>query len=771
MVKMSSENKKIKPKADIELVLNYSNPCIWKNLNNDSCAGANAACKIDKTFSATDPLSEIVWSPDKGFSLKCVDSSYNKKSSLFRDFEPSSMVLAVLQSVTDGSSARDKPENDVFVEPIAVICSKNDVSSTDTPSGHPSSDSVVVIPDHKTCQDDNGTGKSNSCRCREKWTYDTSLISRSSDNTEKINIATETLHLPNGGKEIVMNDWENNLCAQADIGTAIISDRKGKKSTISGQIGKRPISNLLLQADEPKCSLEGNPSTKHCNAGTESDVLNKVVEIEDGLCTRVEHVIECNGSAAHGTNLISSGVNPLPKLESTTENDLQTFNCESKSNEKKTKSTGNEMMLLRSKNPTIITSPCNKRIRTTTNEGKEKSLSGGDSNVSLPKENDFHLSGESCRSSGLILAGKKRSNFQQVIIGSKKLKKHIQETSCSKSYVQPDSSFMNLVSNMLKICSQSTEDESKSLDLNLENPNHHLQQPDQKLLTCNMSQDPKLKNAGFRSNFQSVAGAKFKNVGARKFQVGDASKDFELRNKVHGTDVAPITFYAENNSLYRRYFPSNNKLEVSEGRLRTSPINSLNSHEHWVNNSLENENYYKVGITKEKEGTTSLPLHSPSIGQNRNNNENAESNAQHERREICHKSETVEGLWINRFLPKSSSPSIVFDHLNERGDSGDHSTSFSKNAQSHKHISLTNYKIEKAREQSDDDQLFSEAQNLHKCCINEEDPTVLKDTGSQYQFVKHKFNSITPFPGLRDSRPMVSMFARTLGAIKQYRKE
>lgn len=59
-------------------------------------------------------------------------------------------------------------------------------------------------------------------------------LAGSSDNTEKINIATETLHLPNGGKEIVMNDWENNLCAQADIGTAIISDRKGKKSTISG---------------------------------------------------------------------------------------------------------------------------------------------------------------------------------------------------------------------------------------------------------------------------------------------------------------------------------------------------------------------------------------------------------------------------------------------------------------------------------------------------------------------------------------------------------
>jgi len=152
-----------------------------------------------------------------------------------------------------------------------------------------------------------------------------------------------------------------------------------------------------------------------------------------------------------------------------------------------------------------------------------------------------------------------------------------------------------------------------------------------------------------------MVGAKVQNIGARKFQVGEASKYFGLGNKVHGIDVAPITYYAENNSLYKQYIPSN-KLEVSEGRIdafpfiqaQTSPINSLNSHELWVNKSLENENYYKLGITKEKEGMTLLPLHSPSAGQNRNHNENVE------RREICHKSETVEGLWINRFFPKSN---------------------------------------------------------------------------------------------------------------------
>ena len=161
---------------------------------------------------------------------------------------------------------------------------------------------------------------------------------------------------------------------------------------------------------------------------------------------------------------------------------------------------------------------------------------------------------------------------------------------------------MNLISNMIKGCSQSTQDEDKSLALNLENPNHHLQQPDQKLLKCNKNEYLELKNAGFRSNFQSMVGAKFKNVGTRMSQVGEASKDFEPGTKVHGIDATPITFYAENNSLYRQYFQSN-KFEISEGRFdacpplqsQIRPINSLNSHQHWKNNSTENEKLLQLG--------------------------------------------------------------------------------------------------------------------------------------------------------------------------------
>ena len=45
-----------------------------------------------------------------------------------------------------------------------------------------------------------------------------------------------------------------------------------------------------------------------------------------------------------------------------------------------------------------------------------------------------------------------------------------------------------------------------------------------------------------------------------------------------------------------------------------------------------------------------LSLHSPSTKQNRNDNENVKSCAMYESKEMCHRSDNVEGLWINRFF-------------------------------------------------------------------------------------------------------------------------
>ena len=494
---------------------------------------------------------------------------------------------------------------------------------------------------------------------------------------------------------------------------------------------------------------------------------NQVVVTEDGLCTKVEHIIEYEGSGA----LTSSSRSLIEKLESTAENDLQTFNCEatcaaktaafvSMSNDDRNKSQGNGMTRPCDKNIPVMHSPCNSRIHVTTNESKENSLSDGNADVSLSKEDyDNHSTVESCYSAGLFLPVKKRCNFQQqLIIGSKRIKKQIQEeTSYSKSKVKRDSSFMYLISNMMKGFSQSTQD---------------LLWHDPKLITCNENQDPELESTGFKASFKSMSCPSLKNVGAiRPHQVGEAFKDSELGNKEHGIDVTPINCCAGNNSLYKQCLLSN-KFEVSTGifdagpsiQPKIRPINFLSSHKNRINNSVKNKNCHHLGFSTEKEGMT---LQSSPTREDKNNNENVESYAPSERKvtdSIFHKSDTPEGLWMTRFLPKSTAPFISFCHLNEIGGSQVHSTDFSVLPPSHEHFSY----LKETKEQFADDHLLSEAKKLQNCCVNKEASTGLKDNkGCNDHASKHKFNPITPFPGFRDSEPLASMFARRLGAIKQ----
>ncbi|KAK7268788.1 hypothetical protein RIF29_21497 [Crotalaria pallida] len=665
------------------------------------------------------------------------------------------MVLALIQSVTGDMSTTDEPTydvttdeptDDVFEKPRAVICAKSDISSPVSPARHPTSDLDAIIQD-----------------CKAHAEHNTGL--GSGGNMEKI---ISEKGLPNN---------------QAKDETAIISEINGNKSsTISDHVEQRPVDISLHQADESQPSMEQNPSpVEHSNRGMDIDFGNQVVVTADNLCTGIEHISEYEGSDAPK----SSSRSPLEKLESSAENNLQTFNCEStcaaksgilvsKSDENGNKAQGNEMMLLCDKNLPVLHSPCDNRIHTTITIGKEESLSDEDVNASLSKvENHSRFSGESCHSAELFTIGKKRRSFQQQLtVGSKRVK---QETSHPKSFVQKDSSFMNVVSNMMKGFSQSTPDEGKSLALTIANHDHHPLCPDQQLITCNKNEDPDEQNTGSKSNFHSTYCPSLKNVGSRNYhQLGEASKDFDLNSKVHGIHVTQLNCCAEKSSLFKQYFQSN-RFELSTQRYdagpslqpKVRPTNFIKSHENWKNDS-KTESCYHMELSKEKEGMTQ---HSCSTRQNKNNNDNVDSYKLSERKEttIYHKRDNVEGQWISRFFPKSSTtPFMIFDHLHEICGSQLQSTDFSTLPRSHKRISyLKNCKTE-AREQSANHLLLTEAKKLQNCSMNEEaSSTGLKDDkGNNDHLSRQNFNPTTPFPVFGDSDAMASMFARRLGAIR-----
>lgn len=155
---MNSENEKLETKTDLELGMDYSNRCI---LTNDSGAGANAASGIDTAFIASGTLTELVWSPDKGLSLKCAESSFaDKKPSLFWDVGPSNYVLAPPESFIGMTSTTDKPIDDAFENPIAALCVESNISGTDTLPKHLSTDSGVKPECKKSEEQDAGKDKS-----------------------------------------------------------------------------------------------------------------------------------------------------------------------------------------------------------------------------------------------------------------------------------------------------------------------------------------------------------------------------------------------------------------------------------------------------------------------------------------------------------------------------------------------------------------------------------------------------------------------------------
>ncbi|CAL5208498.1 unnamed protein product [Lathyrus oleraceus] len=534
------ENKNVKSKTDSELFLNNANECNWKILKNESCAGANAASRADMKLATTDPLSEIVWSPEKGLSLKCAD----KNSSLFRVAGPSCcMVLSPPQSVTYCNS--------ITHEPIAVACV--DRGNADTMSD------ADVKPDSKVEQ-------------------------------------------------------ENNI-------------GKGKK----------------------------------------------VVGIEDDdLHTVAEPIFECRGSGDLRTNLASSSRNPLGKLESSAENDLRIVDAEAACaatcgvivKEIKNETRDNEMILLSEKVLPVSHSPCNSGIRVAENKGKEKFLSDGDANVRLSMDSDSNSSVESCNSARFFSTGKKRRNFQQqqLIIGSKRVKNIVEETSGSKSYIKQESSFNNWISSMVKGLSQTIQNDSSPLALRIANADHRNARSEEKFIACRTNQDREPKNTGFRSIFQSMYCPTSKNVGTRMFhREGESNEDLEPSNMVHGINATPITCFPDNNGLVQRHFQSN-KFEASTGRYNAGPpqnnvepLNYFNSKESRKNKPVGNENCSTMDLSKDKEEMAS---NSSSARQNTNKTDNVDSDAPSERKEAennDHRRDNPGSLWITRFSSKSTS--------------------------------------------------------------------------------------------------------------------
>lgn len=143
---MNVENENSEPVADLGLALGYSSQCTQRKLSNDSGAGANAGFRVDMKFVTSDSLSELVWTPQNGLSMKCTDCSFtDKKSSLFWYAGPNNTVLSPSQNIKDN-----------FIVSQGAFYVKSEMGNQGTSIRTPESDATAKAVFGLGCEDTAG---------------------------------------------------------------------------------------------------------------------------------------------------------------------------------------------------------------------------------------------------------------------------------------------------------------------------------------------------------------------------------------------------------------------------------------------------------------------------------------------------------------------------------------------------------------------------------------------------------------------------------------
>lgn len=549
--------------------------------------------------------------------------------------------------------------------------------------------------------------------------------------------------------------------------------------------------------DEPKPYLVANEpfSGDRIGGGSDFGSGNQILGMNDVLASDAHPMDECKASETPVQILRFPGRRPFVKLEQTAENDLQTLIGENAcdavskivesefSHKGKNSSQQGEEVLPRNKTVPTKLSPTNSRIHMHRRKGKEKALSDEDGNGRLSiEEDDSHESVESCNSAGLFSKGKKRWSFEEhLIVGSKRVKRQIQETPGSTSCNRQDSSFMNWMSNLMKGFPKPMQDEAPSPALAIAHPDHgHQNPPDQKLLISSKNQDQGFK-MGFRSIFQSLYCPKAEGEDTTlnvNYQNGEGSKELELANKVCNINATPVSIHGDGYNICKQFLLPNEKFNESasgnEAGLATQPKNFpvkyATSQENTKTNSGKNKNSCEKEFGKGKNRISSPT----SLGKRKADSvENIDSDPPSEGKKTNnygYGNDPLGSLWITRFCTKSSGPLLNMDDRDQSIDIGlgcsTDCTRLLPCPQNHVGFSK-NHNSMAVREQSIEDPILASGKESQKCPADTEAVIgVNRIKGHNDQKSVYNLSPLLPSSKSLSSEAMASIFARRLDALK-----
>ncbi|CAN1128865.1 hypothetical protein LINPERPRIM_LOCUS17108 [Linum perenne] len=133
---------------DFGLLLNYSNRFIQRRLNGDEASGAgtNADPTVGMALRATDPLSELVWSPKKGLSVKCADRSFFGRKASHLLYSGSGDNIIMGSTSTDNKPLNEADSLNMDINLISEVTERDQFINT------PSNAADVAQP-RKTSQE------------------------------------------------------------------------------------------------------------------------------------------------------------------------------------------------------------------------------------------------------------------------------------------------------------------------------------------------------------------------------------------------------------------------------------------------------------------------------------------------------------------------------------------------------------------------------------------------------------------------------------------
>lgn len=163
---MNVENENIEPLTDnFGLSVGYSDQCILRQPQDEGAsAGANAGSRIDMTFLGSNPLSELVWSPQNGLSIKCADHGFtNKKGPLMWSAGSSNAAFLLPQSMYGKRSATGEPIDEEVITPQVAVYANDKVTVTNNSTRSPTSDAGIIPGCGSNNKDETGKEKGFPC--------------------------------------------------------------------------------------------------------------------------------------------------------------------------------------------------------------------------------------------------------------------------------------------------------------------------------------------------------------------------------------------------------------------------------------------------------------------------------------------------------------------------------------------------------------------------------------------------------------------------------